>query len=381
MINLKQELNNLNIETLCARCKSCLNELKCLKQPNGKLKFFCPVHHIMENEYAYLYELKSTNGNIETVRKPNYDVKTKSKPISFCFSYKTNGSCRLHNSCLFPHSISEQNVWELLRRLKFTMDEFILEILKSNNLVESYNQHLKVYSLSSDLHYLIKTKNLKKLKQFLSFFDADILLTENSQNQTILHSSCKAMSKKMIKFLLDYEQLAECFGGPSNLNSNTFKNFINHKDKNGETALSLLLENNINTEKLNQLAMIFFNTEEYNLKQFIGSHDQLTTIMHRLIEGKHLKLIQYLCFNQGDRIDLSKLKNSSNLSSKSLACLNSLNTNDKENRKICDTINACIISKTIRNYITLGLSLNDELVKEKDLDSIEFGFKKFKIII
>jgi len=86
MIN---EFKSLNIDSINAKCLSCLNALNCLEYINGETKFICSEHGIMEDESSYVYELIANN-KIETLRKPCFDMNKKLKPVSLCFCVKNN---------------------------------------------------------------------------------------------------------------------------------------------------------------------------------------------------------------------------------------------------------------------------------------------------
>ena len=86
MIN---EFNSLNIDSINAKCKSCLKTLKCLQYINGETKFICSDHGIMEDESSYYYELNVKNIT-EFLRKPSFDMNKKLKPVSLCFCVKNN---------------------------------------------------------------------------------------------------------------------------------------------------------------------------------------------------------------------------------------------------------------------------------------------------
>lgn len=369
---INEELKKIHIDSINAKCKSCLKRLKCLECPNETLKFFCPEHEIIENESAYIYEIESFD-KIEQIRKPNYDLTKKNKPVDMCFPKKTTHKCRMNDTCIFAHSFNERNIWEILRKHKITIDYLVLNNLKWKSITQVYNKNLNIYSLSSDL-LQIATNGLDEFKIFLSNFNQDILIHEYDNKKTILHAMCDFMLLDIIKFLLSYNKLSECLR--DGLDRKNFKNFLNHKDISGETALSSLLSlNPLNKNTINEISILFFDCDSYDLNADIGI--EKSTILHRLIEQKNVQLIQYLCFNIIDKIDF-KIKDCNNRSSKSLANLSSSDKLEKAERKIVDTINAALISKLIRNYVTVGTKLN---ISDENLNSFEFIFKKIKCSI
>lgn len=161
----------------------------------------------------------------------------------------------------------------------------------------------------------------------------------------------------------------------------------------GETAISALLarsgqsNKNDDKQKANLIALLFFKCNYYNLNQYVGVDSMKTTILHRLIEQKNLKLIEYLCLDVINRIDL-KLKDYKDETYRSLATqtVDSVDQ-EKTQKKIIETLNASLVSKIIRNYINTGLnSTNNKLmaplvISDENLNSLEFSFEKITLKI
>jgi len=394
---IKEELKNLNINSINVICKSCLNKLTCVddtqssccsSSSNGDLfKYNCINHGLIENEKAYFFEIDSNNNNnnnkIEKLRQPTIDLNKRIKKLDICFSIKNNYICKVNEACIQPHTINELNVWELLRRHKLNLNQLVFNLSKWNNETIHLEESslTNYYSISDDLRVLIQNNDLNELKSFLVNYNQSILFDLDSNGKNILFTACDHRLVEIVQFLTDFSQLSECF----NLldYDNYKKNFINHKDLNGETALSSQFQFSENKkkkpEKLNQISILFFQCDAFDINEYIGTDLNRQTIFHRLVEQKNLKLIQYICFNTVDQL------NTSDSLFYSLISLSNNNNKDNLSLKINETLNACLISKLIKELVTnaVNLNLNTHSIEsfisnQDDENALEFSFRKIK---
>lgn len=387
---IKEELKNLNINSINVICKSCLNKLECVddtqssSDSNDLFKYNCINHGLIENEKAYFFEIDSNNNNnkIEKLRQPTIDLNKRLKKLDMCFSIKNNYICKVNEACIQPHTTNELNVWELLRRHKINLNQLVFNLSKWNNETIHLEESLtNYYSISDDLRVLIQNNDLNELKSFLMNYNQSILFDLDSNGQNILFTACDCRLVEIVQFLTDFSQLSECF---NLLQFDDYKkNFINHKDLNGETALSSQFQFSENKkkkkiEKLNQISILFFQCDAFNINEYIGTDLNKQTIFHRLVEQKNLKLIQYICFNTVDQL---------NTSDSLFYSLISLSNNNKDNLslKINETLNACLISKLIKDLVTNAVHLNVNtdsiesfISNQDDENALEFSFRKIK---
>jgi hypothetical protein len=388
---IKEELKNLNINSINVICKSCLNKLECVddtqsssSDSNYLFKYNCINHGLIENEKAYFFEIDSNNNSnkIERLRQPTIDLNKRLKKLDMCFSIKNNYICKVNEACIQPHTTNELNVWELLRRHKINLNQLVFNLSKWNNETIHLEESLtNYYSISDDLRVLIQNNDLNELKSFLMNYNQSILFDLDSNGQNILFTACDCRLVEIVQFLTDFSQLSECF---NLLQFDDYKkNFINHKDLNGETALSSQFQFSENKkkkkiEKLNQISILFFQCDAFNINEYIGTDLNKQTIFHRLVEQKNLKLIQYICFNTVDQL---------NTSDSLFYSLISLSNNNKDNLslKINETLNACLISKLIKDLVTNAVHLNVNtdsiesfISNQDDENALEFSFRKIK---
>jgi len=281
------------------------------------------------------------------------------------------------------HTENEKNVWELLRKHGgVTLDFLIQSILKFNGKIEQYKENLPIYSVGSELRTKIKANDLENLQFLLNRFGIRALLDLDINQESILHLAADKLLISMVSFLLQFSQLSKCLNDPK-FDHKTFFKFINNKNKKGETAISALLKKTDDKQKINLIAILFFKCNSYNLNQYVGEDSKKTTILHRLIEQNNLKLIQFICLDIINRVDL-KLKDYNDETYRSLAYLNYASTQEKTQKKIIETLNASLITKIISNYINFGITSSHQLmlpslISDENLNTLEFSFEKISL--
>ena len=205
-----------------AKCRFCSeNIFTCLQQK------FCPQHGCLDNDKYIMYAVESAS-NSTKVRKPN---NTQLTCLKECIYLKDFKRCSFGLNCIFAHSAIELNLWK--RSLEHKFDDMI-----DNKRMKELDMK-RIFNRGQTLHLIVNKGDLNQFIDFIKFSESDILNDCNYLGESILHVCVKNKNETFINFLLN--EIWKNYFESKRCPSANFKDFINRKSNNGQSAFLLFI--------------------------------------------------------------------------------------------------------------------------------------------